>query len=139
MPESDNFARNFETHFITIILHIIMLIDASGVWVQCHTTLDCPRVTNPSVAFSFGEFPFPIFCPCSFLPSFLWRNKKWFIMGGRLGKKVEIIWNKISLKGCEWYSLNAAGSETPASHSLLESSLFQFSAPAPSFPPFSGK
>ena len=46
--------------------------------------------------------------------------------------------NKISLTGCKWSSLNAPRSETPVSHSFLESSLFQFSAPAPSFLPFSG-
>ena len=57
---------------------------------------------------------------------------------GRLGKKVEISWNKISFTGCQWSSLNAPGSGTPVSHSLLKSSLFPFSAPAPSFLPLSG-
>ena len=32
---------------------------------------------------------------------------------GEVGKKVENVWDKISLKGCKWSSLNAKGSESP--------------------------
>ena len=42
----------------------------------------CPKVRNPCVSFTFVQFPFPIFIPCPFLPSSLWGNKNWFIMGG---------------------------------------------------------
>ena len=38
---------------------------------------------------------------------------------GRLAKKVEILWNKISLTGCKRSSLNAPGSETSGLHVLL--------------------
>ena len=44
----------------------------------------CLRYWNPCVSFNFGWIPFPMFCPCSFLPPSLWGNKKWFIMGGWL-------------------------------------------------------
>ena len=43
---------------------------------------ECPRVTHPSVSSTYEGFPFPIFFPCSFLPSSLPIIKKWFIMGG---------------------------------------------------------
>ena len=56
----------------------------------------------------------------------------------RLGKKVEIVWNKISLTGCKWSSLTTPRSETPVSHALLGSSLFQYSGPVPSSLPLSG-
>ena len=82
---------------------------------------ECPRVRNLMVSFTFGEFPFLIFCHCII--------KKLFIMG-RLVKKEETFRNKISLIGCKWSSLNAPGSETPWCHSLLESSPFSFSATA---------
>ena len=36
------------------------------------------------------------------------------------GKKVENLWNKISLIGCNWSSLNAPRAQTPVLHSLLE-------------------
>ena len=52
--------------------------------------------------------------------------------------KVEHFWNKIILTGCKWSSLNTPRSETPVSHSLLEISLFPFSAPAPSSLPLFG-
>ena len=81
---------------------------------------ECPRFWNPYVSLTFQELPFPNFSPCSFLPSSLWGNKKWFILGG-LGEKVEIFGDKISLTDCKWSSLNAPGSETPVSHPLYES------------------
>ena len=34
------------------------------------------------------------------------------------GKKLEIFWNKISLTGCKWSSLNAPGSHAPWNHFL---------------------
>ena len=34
-----------------------------------------PRVRNPCVSLTFGEFTFPIFSPCSFPHSSLWGNK----------------------------------------------------------------
>ena len=36
------------------------------------------------------------------------------------GKKVEILWNKISLTGCKLSSLNAPGSETPVNDPFLQ-------------------
>ena len=35
-------------------------------------------------------------------------------------KKMENVWNKCGLTGCKWSSLNAPGTETPLSHSVLE-------------------
>ena len=69
---------------------------------------ECHRVINPCVSFTFEEFPFPIFCPAPSFPSSICSIKKWLLWG--LGKKVEIFWNKISLTGCKWSSLNAPGS-----------------------------
>ena len=43
---------------------------------------------------------------------------------GRLGRKVEIFWDKISLTSCKWPSFNASGTETPVSHQFLADSLF---------------
>ena len=43
---------------------------------------ECPRHSKPCVLLRLGEFPFPIFCPCSFLPSSLHNITKWFIIGG---------------------------------------------------------
>ena len=45
------------------------------------------------------------------------------------GKKMENLWDKISLTSCKWSSLNAPSTETPVSHSLLSESLFSFSVP----------
>ena len=53
---------------------------------------------------------------------------------GELGKKADFFGDKISLTGCKWSSLNATGSETLVSHSLLGDSLF----PIFSFLPLSG-
>ena len=53
-------------------------------------------------------------------------------------RKVENFWDKISLTGCQWSNLNAPGSETPVSQSLLEESIFPFPASAPSYFLFSG-
>ena len=39
-------------------------------------------------------------------------------------RKLEKIWNKISLTGCKWSSLNIQGTETPVSHPFLGESLF---------------
>ena len=72
-----------------------------------------PWVTNPLVLFTFEEFPFPIFCPCSSLPSFLTLQYKEMVYYGRLGKKVDFFWNKISLTGWKWSSLKAPGSYNP--------------------------
>ena len=44
-------------------------------------------------------------------------------------RKVEFFWNKISFTGGKWSNLNAPGSETPVSHSLLGESLFPISSP----------
>ena len=51
---------------------------------------ECPRITNtnPLVSSTFEEFPIPIFCPCSFIPSSPCSIKKCFIM---LGKKVDFL------------------------------------------------
>ena len=80
---------------------------------------------------------FSFSAPGSFLPSDLCSIKKWFIMGGCV-KRWTFFWNKISLKDWKRSSLHAPGSGTPVSHSVLEISLFSFSAPAPSFLPLSG-
>ena len=93
---------------------------------------ECPRITHPLVSFTFEEFSFLIFSSCCFPPSSLWGIKNWFIMGGcrARGKaeKVESFWNKISLSGCKWSSLNAPGTESPVSHSGWENFIFSFSA-----------
>ena len=44
------------------------------------------------------------------LSSFLSPHNKEMVYNGRLGKKVEIFWNKISLTGYNWSILNAPGS-----------------------------
>ena len=89
---------------------------------------ECLKVRNSLVSSTFEEFPFPIFSPCSFLS----LQYKEMVYYGRLGKKLEILRNKISLTDCKWFSLNAPGSVTPKSHPLLKSSLFLPSAPVPS-------
>ena len=43
-----------------------------------------------------------------------------------LGTKVEKIWDKMNLTGCNWSGLNAPGAETPVFHPLLVGSLFPF-------------
>ena len=43
---------------------------------------ECPGVRNPLVSSTFEDFPFPIFSPCSFLPSSFCSIKNWVIMGG---------------------------------------------------------
>ena len=53
---------------------------------------ECPKARNPYVSFTFDEFMFPFFCPCSFLPSSPCSVKKWFIMG--LGKKMDFFGTK---------------------------------------------
>ena len=45
------------------------------------------------------------------------------------GRKVDNFWNKFRLTGCKWSNLNAPGTETPVSHSLLCESLFPISSP----------
>ena len=79
-----------------------------------------PWVTNPLVSFTLEEFPFPIFCPCSSLPSFLTLQYKEMVYYGRLGKKVDFFWNKISLTGGKWSNLIALGSYTFWCHPLLK-------------------
>ena len=44
------------------------------------------------------------------------------------GTNLENCWDKISLMGCKWSSLNVPGTETPLSHEWLDDSLFPFSA-----------
>ena len=41
-------------------------------------------------------------------------------------KKMENFQNKRGLMGCKWSSLNAPGTETPLSHSVLELGEFPF-------------
>ena len=40
--------------------------------------------------------------------------------------KLNIFWNKMGSMGCKWSSLNATGTETPLSHSLLGLEEFPF-------------
>ena len=63
--------------------------------------------------------------PFSALPflSFLSLQNEELGYYGRLGKKVEILRENISFAGCKWSNLNAPGSGTPVSHSLLKISL----------------
>ena len=65
-------------------------------------------------------------------------QKEEMVYYGRLSKKVELFWNKISLTGCKWSILITPRSETPVSHSFLKSFLSQLLAPAPSFLPHCG-
>ena len=48
----------------------------------------------------------------------LWGNKKW--PPSIKVQQMENFKNKMGLKGCKWSSLNAPGTQTPLSHSLLE-------------------
>ena len=48
----------------------------------------------------------------------LWGNKKW--PPSIKVKQIENFQNKMGLKGCKWSSLNAPGTQTPLSHSVLE-------------------
>ena len=36
------------------------------------------------------------------------------------GEKIENFRNKMGLKGCKWFSLNAPGTQTPLCHSILD-------------------
>ena len=84
---------------------------------------ECTRHWNPCVSSCLGEFPFLIFC----LPfSGVIRIGICCFYYGKHGKKVDILWNKISLTGCKWSSLNAPGTETPVSHPVWVNSLFSF-------------
>ena len=85
----------------------------------------------PSSLLESSLFPFSV-PSSSFLPQFLSLQYKEMVYYGRLGKKVGTFWSKTTITGCKWASLNAPRSEISVSHSLLESSLFLISAPAPS-------
>ena len=50
------------------------------------------------------------------------------------GKKVDNFWNKISLTGCKWSNLNAWGTGTIVSHSLLGDSHLPFFSPCSFLP-----
>ena len=52
-------------------------------------------------------------------------------------KNLEKLWNKSGLTGCTWSSLNAPGTETPLSHSILKLHEFPFPiiSPLGSVPP----
>ena len=58
----------------------------------------------------------------------LWGNKNW--PPSIKMREIENCQNKMGLKGCKWSSLNAPGTHTPLSHSILEldSSLFSLLA-----------
>ena len=75
---------------------------------------ECTRVRNLCLSPTFGEIPFPIFSPCSFLPSSLPSLKKFFIMGGCV--KGGHFCNQISSTGCKWSSLKDPGWGTPRYH-----------------------
>ena len=55
----------------------------------------------------------------------LWGNKNW--PPSMKVEKLEKFFNKMGLMGCKWSSLNAPGTETPLSHSVLE--LGEFPSP----------
>ena len=93
--------------------------------------LECPRIRNTCVSFTFGEFPFyplpdggwhigdwrrerPFVLFFARLTNWLWpcRQYEEMVYYGRLGKKAELFWNKISLTGSIWSSLNAPRSYT---------------------------
>ena len=71
--------------------------------------------------------PFSHFLPL-LLPFFLSLGYKGIGPPSMKGKKVKKFWDKISLTVCKWSSLNAQGTETPVSHSLMSESLFSYSA-----------
>ena len=54
----------------------------------------------------------------------LWGNKNW--PPSMKVQKMQIFLNKMGWKGCKWSSLNAPGTETPLSHSVLELEEFPF-------------
>ena len=65
---------------------------------------------------SFENFPFPLLA--------LWGNKNW--LPSMKVKKLEKFQNKMGLKGCNWSSLNAPGTETPQCHPYWELGEFPF-------------
>ena len=75
---------------------------------------ECPRYRNNCVSFTAERIPFLIFS------SGVIRNG---IPSIKL-RTIENFWDKISLTGCKWSSLNAPGTDTPVSHSFLGESLF---------------
>ena len=50
------------------------------------------------------------------------------VIYGRLGKKVENVWNPISLTDCKWSNLNITGSESPILHLVLRASILPANA-----------
>ena len=48
----------------------------------------------------------------------LWGNKNW--PPSMKVKEIENCQNKMGLKGCKWSTLNAPGTQTPLSHSVME-------------------
>ena len=86
-----------------------------------------PQALRPLSIIHIGSWeksPFPLLA--------LWGNKNW--LPGMKVKKLEKFQNKMGLKGCNWSSLNAPGTETSlshpisVSHSLFWDVLFKFSA-----------
>ena len=55
----------------------------------------------------------------------LWGNKNW--PPSMKVKQIENCQNKMGLKWCKWFSLNAPGTQTPLSHSVLELDISLFS------------
>ena len=70
----------------------------------------------------------PLSCPFLSLLA-LWGNKNW---PPRMKvKKLQNLWNKIGLKGCNWSSLNAPGTENSLWHPFLELREFPFPITSP--------
>ena len=83
-----------------------------------------PQLPNIPCIDNFWSNPiFQILTPCSPIPSSLRSNKELVLPVWR-AKRCGNFWDKISLTGCKWSSLNALGTENPVSHSLLGESHF---------------
>ena len=81
---------------------------------------ECPSHSNPSASSIFGVGIFSLFSLFA-----LMGNKNW--PPSIKMKQIENYKNKMGLKGCKWSSLNAPGTQTCVSHSVLELDFLLFS------------
>ena len=80
-----------------------------------------PKALKSLFLTQVGRIPFSHFQSFS-----LWGNKNW--LPSMKEKKLKNFWDKSSLTGCKWSSLNAPGTESPLSYLGWENSIFSFSA-----------
>ena len=79
-----------------------------------------PQALKPLCLIQFWNWKITLFSLLA-----LWGNKNWpFTMKMQ---QIENCQNKTGLKGCTWSPLNAQGTQTPQSHSVLELDISLFS------------